>query len=389
VKFSSAAGPKSAGTADGDIYTEVRPVGRPRPPRTRDSTDVLPSSSVTAVTSVTCVDVSSTTTLSVDGRAGAGSKWTGQIGRIGDRRSRSDRPLDRHIRRQTTIRRIDQGVQRMIETVRRRWAYSVWPIAQQTAAAVTAWVIAARLVGHPEPFFAPIAAIVGLNVTLGRRGSNAVRLLIGVVVGIAVAELVVESAGGGVWTLALATFFAMLIARAVDDQPIVVEQAAVSAVLITTFGSQGQGWERLVDALIGVGVALVFSQLLFVPEPLRLLRRAESAVLSSLADGLWLTADALEHKNHHLADQATGQLRALRDNLGHSQHGTHGQRTDRAAFPDLADAGCAGGARTAACRSAGPARRQWSHARSQRHGDHRSGAFHTSAGITTSSNRPR
>jgi uncharacterized membrane protein YgaE (UPF0421/DUF939 family) len=123
----------------------------------------------------------------------------------------------------------------------------------------------------------------------------------------------------------------MLIARAVDDQPIVVAQAAVSAVLVTTFGSQGQGWERLVDALIGVGVALVFSQLLFVPEPLPLLRRAEGAVLSSLADGLWLTADALEHKNHHLADQATGQLRALRDNLV-TQHGTHGQRPDHASF---------------------------------------------------------
>lgn len=203
----------------------------------------------------------------------------------------------------------------MMETVLRRWAGSVWPIAQQTAAAVAAWVIAVRFAGHPEPFFAPIAAIVGLNVTLGRRGSNAVRLLIGVVVGIAVAELVVEFAGGGVWTLALATFFAMLIARAVDDQPIVVAQAAVSAVLITTFGSQEQGWERLVDALIGVGVALVFSQLLFAPEPLRLLRRAEGAVLSSLAEGLRLTAHALEQNNHQLADQATRQLRALRDDL--------------------------------------------------------------------------
>jgi uncharacterized membrane protein YgaE (UPF0421/DUF939 family) len=205
----------------------------------------------------------------------------------------------------------------MMETVLRRWAGSVWPIAQQTAAAVAAWVIAVRFAGHPEPFFAPIAAIVGLNVTLGRRGSNAVRLLIGVVVGIAVAELVVEFAGGGVWTLALATFFAMLIARAVDDQPIVVAQAAVSAVLITTLGSQEQeqGWERLLDALIGVGVALVFSQLLFAPEPLRLLRRAEGAVLSSLAEGLRLTADALEQNNHQLADQATRQLRALRDDL--------------------------------------------------------------------------
>jgi hypothetical protein len=203
----------------------------------------------------------------------------------------------------------------MIGTVLRRWAYLVWPIAQQTAAAVTAWVIAVRLAGHPEPFFAPIAAIVGLNATLGRRGSNSVRLLIGVIVGIAVAELVVEFAGGGAWTLAAATFFAMLIARAVDDQPIVVAQAAVSAVLITAFGNQEQGWERLLDALIGVGVALVFSQLLFVPEPLRLLRRAESAVLSSLADGLQLTADALEHKNQQLADHATRELRGLRDKL--------------------------------------------------------------------------
>jgi uncharacterized membrane protein YgaE (UPF0421/DUF939 family) len=107
----------------------------------------------------------------------------------------------------------------MIGTVLRRWAYLVSPIAQQTAAAVTAWVIAVRLAGHPEPFFAPIAAIVGLNATLGRRGSNSVRLLIGVIVGIAVAELVVEFAGGGAWTLAAATFFAMLIARAVDDHP--------------------------------------------------------------------------------------------------------------------------------------------------------------------------
>ena len=130
----------------------------------------------------------------------------------------------------------------------RRWAYSVWPIAQQAAAAAIAWVIAVRFAGHPDPFFAPIAAIVGLNVTLGRRGSNAVRLLIGVVVGIAVAELVVEFADGGVWALALATFFAMLLARTVDDQPIVIAQAAVSAVLITTFGTKNKGgsgcWTR-------------------------------------------------------------------------------------------------------------------------------------------------
>jgi len=281
------------------------------------------------------------------------------------------------------------GVERMMETVLRRWAYSVWPIAQQAAAALIAWMIAVRFAGHSDPFFAPIAAIVGLNVTLGRRGSNAIRLLIGVVVGIAVAELVVEFGGGGVWTLAPATFFAMLIARAVDDQPIVVAQAAVSAVLITTFPSQEQGWERLVDALIGVGVALVFSQLLFVPEPLRLLRRAESAVLSSLADGFWLIADALEHTSHQLADQATRQLRTLRDNLVALNTVRTASARIVPSLPDLAEAGCVGGARTGACRSAGPGRRQWRMLARTAMATTDQERLSASASNTTSSNRPR
>jgi Fusaric acid resistance protein-like len=128
----------------------------------------------------------------MDGRIGAGSEWTGQVGVSETRRATSERPLIGTCPEETTTWRIDKGVQRITDTVVRRWAYSVWPIAQQTAAAVIAWMIAVHFAGHSEPFFAPIAAIVGLNVTGGRRGSNAVRLLIGVVVGIAVAELVVE-----------------------------------------------------------------------------------------------------------------------------------------------------------------------------------------------------
>ena len=50
---------------------------------------------------------------------------------------------------------------------------TVWPLAQQSAAAVIAWLIAARMAGHEDPFFAPVAAVIGLNATLGRRGSNA------------------------------------------------------------------------------------------------------------------------------------------------------------------------------------------------------------------------
>jgi uncharacterized membrane protein YgaE (UPF0421/DUF939 family) len=197
----------------------------------------------------------------------------------------------------------------------RRAAVVVWPLLQQTAAAGVAWAIAVQVLDRPSPFFAPIAAVVGLNATLGRRGSNALRLLLGVLVGIVVGELAVVVAGGGVWTLTAATFTAMLVARLLDGTRIVIAQAAVSAILITAFGDPAEGPNRLVEALIGGGVALVFSQLVFSPEPLRLLRRAESAVLSVLADGLQLTARALAEDEDELADEALSRVRGLRDQL--------------------------------------------------------------------------
>jgi hypothetical protein len=69
--------------------------------------------------------------------------------------------------------------------------------------------------------------------------------------------------------------------------------------------------ERLTDALIGAGVALVFTQLLFTPDPLALLRRAETALLGRMAGGLALTARALDEDDDELAERAIAELRAL------------------------------------------------------------------------------
>jgi uncharacterized membrane protein YgaE (UPF0421/DUF939 family) len=143
-----------------------------------------------------------------------------------------------------------------------------------------------------------------------------VRLLVGVGVGILMGELAVAVVGGGVGTLALGVFTAMLVAQLIDGSRIVVAQAAVSAILITAFGDPAEGPNRLVEALIGAGVALVFSQLLFSPEPMKLLRRAETAVLSGLAEALRLSAGALARNDDELAARSLTRLRGLRGELG-------------------------------------------------------------------------
>jgi hypothetical protein len=197
----------------------------------------------------------------------------------------------------------------------RRLGAHAWPLLQGTAAATAAWVIARRLGDHPDPFFAPIAAVIALNASRGERGSNAVRLLVGVVVGIVAGELSVGALGGGYGTLALATFAAMAVAVALGGARITIGQAAASAILTVAVADGQAGLQRLVDALIGAGTALVFSQLLFSPEPVALLRRAESAVLEDIGDGLELTARALERDDEELAGQALSSMRDLRDRL--------------------------------------------------------------------------
>ena len=142
-----------------------------------------------------------------------------------------------------------------------------WPLLQGTAAATVAWVIAVYVFDHHEPFFAPVAAVIALNTSLGERGLNTMRLLQGVVVGIVVGSVALAALGSGTGSLALATFVAMAIAFAARGARIVVAQAAVGAILTVAIGEGEAGVERLADALIGAGVALVFSQVLFSPEP--------------------------------------------------------------------------------------------------------------------------
>jgi uncharacterized membrane protein YgaE (UPF0421/DUF939 family) len=194
-----------------------------------------------------------------------------------------------------------------------RWwrgeAVSAWPLLQGSVAAMTAWLIATHVVRHHQPFFAPIAAVVALNTTIGERGTNALRLLLGVVIGIVIGELTIALLGGGYGRMALATFVAMMIARRLDGARIVIAQAAVSSILTVAVANGEAGTNRLADALIGGGVALLFSQIFFTPEPVGLIRRASAIALRQMAQALALGARALERDDERLPEEAFDSLR--------------------------------------------------------------------------------
>jgi uncharacterized membrane protein YgaE (UPF0421/DUF939 family) len=193
------------------------------------------------------------------------------------------------------------------------------PILQTSVAASAAWLIATELVGHEQPFFAPISAVVTLGLTVGERRRRAVELAIGVAVGIAIADLLVAAIGTGTWQIGVVCGLAMLAATLVGGGPLLASQAGASAVLVATLQPpEGFDFDRALDALVGSGTALAVGSLLLPVDPVRLVREGLGPVLDRLASALHGIADALEHRDAREAERAltsVDRVDALYDHL--------------------------------------------------------------------------
>lgn len=167
----------------------------------------------------------------------------------------------------------------------------LWPVVQTSLTAGTAWYIAFTVLGHRQPFFAPIAAAVCLSASNVLRGQRALQMIAGVSLGIGVGTGIVAMLGTRAVTIGVVVLVALTIAVIVAQGFIAqglmfFNQAAASAILIVALPEGGLGLERLFDALIGGGLALLVSVVLFPAAPLPLLRDATRAVYAALRDTL-------------------------------------------------------------------------------------------------------
>jgi len=199
---------------------------------------------------------------------------------------------------------------------RARWLRSAWwSIAQSAVAAAAAWALASLV--NERPLFAPLSAVISLGLARGRRTDRAVELVIGVAVGIAVADVIVKVLGTGTLVIGLVVALSMTAALLFGAGAVLVNQAAVSAILVATIQPPGGGLtpNRFVDALIGGVVALLVGQVLFPRNPLRALAEAAQPVVDDLAVALRAVAEALRKGDLELAERALEVARAVDDDL--------------------------------------------------------------------------
>ena len=186
-------------------------------------------------------------------------------------------------------------------------------ILQATLAATLAWLVATEIVGHSDPFFAPVSAMITLGLTQGERGRRAVEVVLGVTLGIAIADLLVLELGTGWWQLALVVSLSMSIALLLGSAQLFAQQAAVSAALVATLQppDDGVSFARAVDALLGGGIALAISALVLPAHPGRIVREAAAPVLAELAGVLDDVAAALAARDREDAQAALARGRQI------------------------------------------------------------------------------
>jgi uncharacterized membrane protein YgaE (UPF0421/DUF939 family) len=215
---------------------------------------------------------------------------------------------------------IDEATERSRVSMSTRWTRVrlAWrTMMQASVAAALAWWVSVHIWGHTAPFFAPVSAILAVGQSYHERGRRAVELVIGVSLGIAVADVLLSQLGTGVIQLGIVVFLGMGVGLFFGSSPLFVNQAAISAALVATIlpPSGGITFARSVDALTGGVIALVVASVLLPVNPLRLLREAARPVLEELAGTLRAIAGALRSRDTVSAEAALERARAV-DDLG-------------------------------------------------------------------------
>lgn len=191
---------------------------------------------------------------------------------------------------------------------------SAVPIVQCGLSAGLSWWIATTVVGHIDPFFAPIAAIISLGLSLNKRWRRSVELVGGVAIGVLIGDLLVHYAGSGAWQIVVAVLVAMSLAVFVDGGPIIPMQAASSAVLVVAVPAIGTGVTRASDALIG-GVIGILVAALLPTSPAHRARLDAARVLAVLRDSCEKMAAGARNGDDELLAKVFDDLSGLRGAL--------------------------------------------------------------------------
>ncbi|TPW75529.1 FUSC family protein [Schumannella soli] len=213
-------------------------------------------------------------------------------------RSRAIAAIERRLRR-----RLD------VLTVGRRVTDSAPAILQIVAAVTAAYAIAHFAIGHATPLLSVTFTLSALGLARDARPRLLVETIIGMLIGIALSDLLLLIAGRGLWQLVVVLTVTLFVARAASPSPGFAIAAAIQSALVMLLPAPvGGPFTRTLDALIGAAMALLVTAL--VPrDPRGAARREGRSLFAVLSESSGSVASALADGDTAAAALALTRLR--------------------------------------------------------------------------------
>ena len=181
-------------------------------------------------------------------------------------------------------------------------------------AAGFAWFIAADVLGNNIPVFAPLAALLTVQVTVWDSLARGLQRVLGVVVGVLVAYGFARLAGINAWSIGLVIFVSLLAGRVLRLGQQGSIQVPVSALLVLVLGATTGGYavDRVVDTVVGAATGILVNLVIVPPTQIDSARRGVNAFAAAIATLLRDVAQSFERPGADRAAQLQ-QARRLSD----------------------------------------------------------------------------
>lgn len=182
-------------------------------------------------------------------------------------------------------------------------------IVQIVVAAAAAWAVAFYVLGHSAPLLAATVTISSLGLVRDARPRRVLETVVGMLVGILVAEVFVLVVGPGWWQLALALAATLFVARFLSSYPPFAIMAAIQAVIVMSVPSV-EPFSRLLDGVVG-GIAALVVTALIPRNPRREEARDGHAVFAAAGAAAATVVQALRRGDAVRAARGLDKARAI------------------------------------------------------------------------------
>jgi uncharacterized membrane protein YgaE (UPF0421/DUF939 family) len=148
----------------------------------------------------------------------------------------------------------------------RRWGPVLLQAVKTALACGLSWFVAADALGNSIPVFAPLAALLTVQVTIWESISRGLQRVLGVVAGVVVAYGFARLAGINAWSIGLVVLVSFLLGRVLRLGAQGSVQVPVSALLVLVLGATTGGYaaDRVLDTAVGAALGIAVN-LVIVP----------------------------------------------------------------------------------------------------------------------------